>query len=231
MEEEQEQSQRPKSLIVPTKSCFSAHHRASGLLPPGILAPGLSPPAPFLPHPFPRDHSSPGTTAVPICCPPNRSQPPKPPSPAPAMPRHHPTLALGPPHSPPERRDPRCRPLCLSRSRALPAGGDSGWAQPSSTHAASAPLGHANPARRSEQLASIPTDYIGAGNAGERRGSERGQIRCPRTAGCCTFRDVTPRVLRYARRQAARLKELSKSILAGVMAPGTSSSSPSYTSR
>lgn len=132
-----------KSVIIPTNSCFSAHHHASGLLPPGILAPAspqdLSPPfpAPLLPHRFPRDRSSPGVIPVPQIghSTLNLRHQPLP------MPRHHPPRLSDHPTALQSAAKPtglvplgdRCAQPSLSRSRALPAGGDYGSAQLSGT--------------------------------------------------------------------------------------------------
>lgn len=205
-----------KSVVVPSRSCCSARHCASGLLPPDILAPASpracvpwllsSPtPAPSLPqgplqpwaHPCPY-HLSPKSVTAPQTS-----------STSPCL-QHHPTLALGPSHSPPKHSEPPCRAgspgrsLCPAQPFPEPCppsrwGFRLGTAR-RHTHVRAHRCVMQALARRSEQLASIPADYVGAGNAGDRKacesGSERCQIRCPCTAGCFRFRDMSlPRSL------------------------------------
>lgn len=120
----------------------------------------------------------------------------------------------GEPHC---RASPPRRPLCqpgLSRGWALRAGGIS--AQPSpAAHACACTLrGYASPVPRSEQLASIPADYIRAGNTREQKvcesSSEMCWMRCLCSTGCFRCRDVSLPQPLTMQRQAARLKSSTK---------------------
>lgn len=189
---------------------------------------GLSPPALFQTHSCPI--TSPGTApalgsslspsvvlrighSTPNLC----HQPLPCPGTIPRLPSDHPKAsqsAVNPTAEPvPPAR--RCAGQAFPRAVLSQPVGITARHSPAAHACACAPLGYASTARKSEQLASIPADYIGAGNAGKRKvcesGSERCQMRCPCTAGCFRFRDTSlPQSLNTPRDRQQGLRSSAK---------------------